>query len=135
MIVGVSILNALISIKPKYVEEIVNNKKKYEYRKNIFKKNIDKVYIYSTAPDKRIVGYFRYSGYLNGSPEEIWKITKEGAGIDEISYYKYFQNRECAYAIKIEKLHIFKESIDPRSTINKFVAPQSYIYLEGDIEE
>lgn len=127
-------MNALISIKPKYVEEIINKNKKYEYRKSIFKKDIDKVYIYSTRPNKQIVGYFKYSGYLNGAPEEIWKITKDFSGIDEISYYKYFNNKECAYAIKIEELHIFKDPIDPKSKINKFVAPQSYIYLEGDIE-
>ena len=58
-------MNALISIKPKYVEEIINKNKKYEYRKSIFKKDIDKVYIYSTRPNKQIVGYFKYSGYLN----------------------------------------------------------------------
>lgn len=127
-------MNALISIKPKYVEKIISKNKKYEYRKNIFKKNIDKIYIYSTSPDKQIVGYFEYSGYLNGTPEEIWRITKGFSGIDEASYYKYFNNKECAYAIKIEKLHIYKEPIDPKSRINKFVAPQSYIYLEGDIE-
>ncbi|EOU1571268.1 hypothetical protein ACHM17_08180 [Clostridium perfringens] len=127
-------MNALISIKPKYVEEIINKNKKYEYRKSIFKKDIDKVYIYSTRPNKQIVGYFKYSGYLNGAPEEIWKITKDFSGIDEISYYKYFNNKKCAYAIKIEELHIFKEPIDPKRKINKFVAPQSYIYLEGDIE-
>ncbi|WP_066675819.1 hypothetical protein [Clostridium septicum] len=127
-------MNALISIKPKYVEEIKSKNKRYEYRKNIFKKDIDKVYIYSTSPNKQIVGYFKYSGCLNGTPEEIWRITKDFSGIDETSYYKYFDNKECAYAIKIERLHIFKEPIDPKSRINKFVAPQSYIYLEGDIE-
>lgn len=127
-------MNALISIKPKYVEEITSKNKKYEYRKNIFKKDINKVYIYSTSPNKEIIGYFKYSGYLKGTPEEIWRITKEFSGIDETSYYNYFDNNECAYAIKIEKLHIFKEPIDPKSRINNFFAPQSYIYLEGDIE-
>ena len=124
-----------MSIKPKYVEQILNENKKFEYRKSIFKRNIDKVYIYSTSPKQQIVGYFKYTGYLDGHPKEIWDITKEVAGIDEISYYEYFNNRECAYAIKIEKVHIFEVPIDPKNKIEKFNAPQSYMYLEGDIEQ
>ncbi|AFQ44901.1 hypothetical protein [Desulfosporosinus meridiei] len=126
-------LNVLISIKPKYVQEILGGKKKYEYRKSIFKREVDKIYIYSTSPDRKIVGYFKFVGYLKEDPEKIWEITKECSGIDKESFKEYFNNKTHAYAIKIEQLYIFHTPIDPHKVLQNFIAPQSYFYLQGDI--
>lgn len=123
----------LISIKPKYVKEIISGKKKYEYRKSIFQKSVEKVYIYSTNPKQQIVGYFKYKGYLEGTPEQVWEITKKFSGIDVKSYNKYFGKSSCAYAIKIEQVYLFKTPIDPKTKFEKFIPPQSYKYLKGDI--
>jgi len=47
-------MNVLLSIKPKYVEKIVNGEKQYEFRKRIFRnKNVRKAFIYSTSPTKK----------------------------------------------------------------------------------
>lgn len=127
--------NVLISIKPKYVDEILNEKKKFEYRKSIFKREIDKIYIYSTSPEQKIVGYFVYTGYYKETPEIIWQNTKKYSGIDEESYYKYFYKRPYAYAIKIEQINAFRKPIDPQKAFQNFLPPQSYIYLEGDLIE
>ena len=51
-------MNVLLSIRPKYVEEIIKGNKRYEFRKSIFKKNVDEVWIYATSPTKKIVGTF-----------------------------------------------------------------------------
>lgn len=126
-------LNLLISIKPKYVKEIINGRKKYEFRKRIFKKNVDKIYIYSTAPDKRIVGYFEYKGYLKDTPKCIWEKTVQFSGITEDEYFKYLYKKEDAYAIEIEQLYVFDIPIDPFEKIIGFVAPQSYKYVDGDL--
>ncbi|OFI05013.1 hypothetical protein CLOACE_19820 [Clostridium acetireducens DSM 10703] len=126
-------LNVIISIKPKYVQQILTGKKKYEYRKCIFKKDIDKIYIYSTSPEQKIVGYFKYAGYIKETPEKIWNETKEFSGIDEKSYYEYFSKNSYAYAIKIEQICVFKVPINPKEKLKKFNPPQSYMYLEGDI--
>ena len=126
-------LNLLISIKPKYVKEIINGIKKYEFRKRIFKKNVDKIYIYSTAPDKRIVGYFEYKGYLKDTPKCIWEKTVQFSGINEEEYFKYFDKKENAYAIVIDQLYLFEIPINPFEKIKDFVAPQSYKYVDGDI--
>lgn len=126
-------LNVLISIKPKYIKEIISGKKKYEYRKSIFRKNVEKVYIYSTSPKQRIIGYFKYKGYLEGTPGQIWEITKKFSGIDIKSYNKYFDKSPCAYAIKIEQVYLFKTPINPKMKFEKFFPPQSYKYLKGDI--
>lgn len=126
-------LNLLISIKPKYVKYIVDGKKRYEYRKCIFKKEIEQIYIYSTSPQKKIIGYFKYTKYLKGHPNDIWDKTKKFAGISKKEYDDYFNNRNIAYAIEIKEFFQFEKSINPIDYIPNFVAPQSYKYLWGDI--
>lgn len=126
-------LNVLISIKPKYVQQILSGNKKFEYRKRIFKKEIDKVYIYSTSPEQKIVGYFQYSGYLSESPEKVWDITNNYSGIGKKEYFEYFKKSSYAYAIKIEQIYEFENPINPKEKFEKFIPPQSYCYLEGDI--
>lgn len=122
-------LNAILSIKPIYVKEIIEGRKRYEYRKRIFKKDIDNVYVYSTHPQKRIVGYFKFNGYIEDTPANIWEKTKEYAGIDKQSYNEYFDGRNLAYAINIHEFHMFREPIDPKIIFGNFTAPQSYKYI------
>ena len=43
-------MKVLLSIKPEFVQEIFTGKKKYEYRKAIFTRSVDKVVVYSTKP-------------------------------------------------------------------------------------
>ena len=57
-------MNVLLSIRPKYVEEIIKGNKRYEFRKSIFKKNVEEVWIYATSPTKKIVGTFSVSFFL-----------------------------------------------------------------------
>ena len=126
-------LNVLISIKPQYVKEILLGNKRYEYRKRMFKKEIDKVYIYSTSPEQKIVGYFKYTHYKVGTPEEIWQETNLFSGINKDAYFEYFKGRKEAYAIQIEEIYEFDKVIDPKEVFQKFTPPQSYMYLKGDI--
>lgn len=127
--------NVLISIKPKYVNEIIKGNKKVEYRKRIFKKDVNKVYIYSSSPEKKIIGYFKYNGYLVGTPKDIWDKTNSIGGIDKKEYFEYFKNKNEAYAVKIDEIVIFKEAIVPQDIFDKFTAPQSYMYLDKHIED
>jgi predicted transcriptional regulator len=128
-------MNVLISIKPKYVAKILSGQKRYEYRKRIFHKKVNRIYIYSSAPQKQIVGFFEYSGYLEGSPEELWERTNNMAGITIEEYKKYFDNNLIAYALKIEKIIIYNIPIDPYSKDKSFRPPQSFKYIEMDIDD
>lgn len=122
-----------MSIKPKYVKEIIRFNKKVEYRKKIFKQDIDKVYIYSSSPEKKIVGYFKFEDYFEGTPELIWEKTKEYSGISKEEYFSYFKNSNKAYAIKIKQLKLFEKKLDPNNKLINFKAPQSYMYIEYDL--
>ena len=54
-------MNVLLSIKPKYVDLILNGEKKYEFRRKIFRNETNKVYVYCTSPVKKNSCLFHYS--------------------------------------------------------------------------
>ena len=130
-------MNVLLSIKPKYVEEIKKGNKKFEFRKSLFSKKyinkVEKIYIYSSSPVKKIVARFFLSVILEDHPKNLWEQCKDFSGIDEIEYFKYFGKKEKGLAIKISELKFFEKPIDPKLLFHNFVAPQSFCYID-DIE-
>ena len=110
-------MNVLLSIKPKYVKQILRGEKKYEFRRSIFRyrEEIKMVYIYSTSPVKRIVGRFTIEEIIEDHPKNLWKSFRDFSGI--------------------EKVEAFKEPIDPKVSTSDFVPPQSFRYFkETEIE-
>lgn len=121
-------MDMLISIHPAYVEKIIAGEKKYEFRKKIPRQKIDRVFVYATNPQRKIVGYFLWNGYMEGCPLDVWARSQEFGGITESEYWKYFLGHNWAYAIVIKKIHLFKEYINPW-IYDSFYPPQSYLYL------
>ena len=127
-------LNIIISVKPKYAAEILSGRKKYEYRKFVFKKAVNKIYVYASSPQKKFIGYFFYDGFIRGTPEYIWKHTGADAGIGESEFFNYYKNTKDAFALIINRFYPFAVFMNPSVVSEKFCAPQSYMYFEGDIE-
>lgn len=120
-------MNAILSIKPKYVEEIAAGRKKFEFRKNFFSRPVEKVYVYATAPISRIVGEFRPALMLAGSPWDIWRFTDYYTGMTKQEFDEYYKGRELAYAILID---FYKKYKHPVCLPKGMRAPQSYCYLD-----
>ena len=56
-------MNIILSIKPKWAELIYSGKKTIEWRKSCPKReNIECVYLYETAPVKKVTGFFVWDG-------------------------------------------------------------------------
>jgi len=126
-------MNVILSIKPKYVDAILDKRKKYEFRRNIFKnKNIDVVYIYSTSPVKQIVGAFTIENIIKDSPENLWNRFKEYSGLDKKEFFDYFGDNKIGFAIEIGRLEKFKNPINPEDIVQGFVPPQSFYYIDED---
>jgi type I restriction enzyme S subunit len=123
-------MNVLLSVKPKYAEEILSGRKKYEFRRSVFKKqNIERVYIYSSSPVSKIVAAFEIEQILKDSPEKIWNLCHKYAGISKKDFFAYFKNSDMAYAIEIGNVDSFPNPIDPRHIIEDFKPPQSFYYV------
>lgn len=57
-------MNIILSIKPKWAELIYSGKKTIEWRKSFpTRENIECVYLYETAPVKKITGFFIWDGF------------------------------------------------------------------------
>jgi type I restriction enzyme, S subunit len=125
-------MDVLLSIKPKYVKSILKGVKRYEFRKTIFKnREINRIYIYSSSPVKKIVGTFEIGGILEDHPVDLWDTVKEYAGIDDRDFFAYFEGKSRAFAIEIQNLLELPDPIDPYETMPGFVPPQSYCYMDG----
>jgi len=128
-------MNIIISVKPKYIAAILADKKKYEYRKSIFKKPVNKIYIYASSPKKKIVGYFFYDGFIQGTPDYVWKQTSAVSGISESEFFDYYKNKDEAFALRINCFYPFAVFLDSSVVSANFCAPQSYMYFEKDITD
>ncbi|MCK9631125.1 MAG: hypothetical protein M0R30_05725 [Methanoregula sp.] len=126
----------LLSIKPKYVRAILDGTKQYEFRKQIFKdESVKTVYIYSTSPQKKIVARFRLGKIVKEYPEYLWEQYCDVSGLSEHEFFEYFSDRDTGYAIRIEGLEPYPEPVDPHTVFERFVAPQSFCYVNYPINQ
>ena len=124
----------LLSIKPQWVEKILNGKKTIEVRKQFPKDYVGWVYIYCTK-DKKYANLINRGGFLTGmvvarfwcdKVEEILNyglarrseimmkelLTKSCLTMNELNEYaphKEYKENDFIYAIHISKLEIFDE--------------------------
>ena len=121
----------LLSIKPKYVKDILSGAKQYEFRKQIFKNESAKmVFIYSSSPQKKIVACFRVGKIVEGHPDYLWEQFWDVSGLSDQEFFEYFSDRDKGYAIRIDDLEPFTEPVDPHTVFERFVAPQSFCYVD-----
>lgn len=126
-------MKVILSIKPQFVEKIVTGEKKFEFRKKMFKQEVESVIIYSTKPVGCFVGEFKIKSVLSGDTKLIWSQTCFSAGITKEYFYDYFQDVGTAYALQIDELIVYDTPIDPADIIPNFKAPQSFCYTKDDI--
>jgi len=126
-------MRVLLSIKPEYAFKIFEGKKKFEFRKIIFKNpNVKTVIVYASSPVQRVIGEFEIDDILTSSPDEIWKITQKYSGISKQFFYDYFADREIAHAIKIKEVTRYDEPLSLKENY-KVSPPQSYLYLKEEL--
>lgn len=73
-------MNVILSIKPEYVSEIIAGRKRFEFRKAVFAKSVEKVYIYASAPISKVVGEF--------DPIDSLSTMASMSGVTWISYVR-----------------------------------------------
>ena len=124
-------MKALLSIKPEFVEEIIEGRKKFEYRKKVFKRSdISSIVVYATKPYGKVVGEFEIETILEENIDKLWSDTKHLSGISEEFFYEYFKDRDSGFAIQIKKFKEYKKHLELSefdSTIK--TAPQSFCYI------
>ena len=76
-----------------------------------------------------MVGEAEIDDILEGSPNEIWEIAKNAAGITKKIFFSYYQGKSTAFAYKLKNVKIYDT---PKSLADYGLkqAPQSYVYVE-----
>lgn len=121
----------LLSVKPEYVERIFDGSKKYEYRKRLANKTVDKILIYSTTPIMKVVGEVQVIETISASPTALWESTKKFAGISREKYRKYFKGCKVACAYQLGQVIRYDQPKE-LSEFNVNLPPQSFIYISTE---
>jgi predicted transcriptional regulator len=128
-------MKVLLSIKPQFAEKIFSREKRFEFRKAAFKNtSVTTVVLYVTRPVALIMGEFDLVGIESGSPESVWERTWQFAGISRDFFDSYYQGRSEAVALAIGKVRKFKRDIIPDVVMPNFYPPQSYMYIDDNLQ-
>lgn len=117
----------IISIHKKYSDQLFNGTKNYEFRKSIPKKPITSLLVYEARGCGMIVGELGIDKVLAGTPQEIWKLTKDSSGIKEEDFFRYFSGRDKAFAYVIGS----RNKYEVPKNLEEFgvnYPPQNYIW-------
>ena len=118
----------LLSINPEYVDKIFAGSKKFEYRKRLAARTVDRILIYSTAPIMKVVGEVEVVETISASPTALWECTKRFAGISREKYRKYFKGCKVAHAYHLGQIIQYCQPKE-LSEFNVNLPPQSFIYI------
>ncbi|MEC8328150.1 MAG: ASCH domain-containing protein [Pseudomonadota bacterium] len=123
-------MKVLLSIKPEFVDKILEGTKKFEFRKNCFKRDgVKTVVVYSTMPVGKVVGEFDIEDIISEHPELLWNRTKKAAGISKQFFDEYYLGREKGTAIKVGNVVRYERPLCLSELGDNITAPQSYRYL------
>jgi predicted transcriptional regulator len=123
----------LMSIKPKYAEQIMQGSKTVELRRvapNLNKSAV--ILIYESTPVKAITGYAFITGITKLSPSEAWTRYAGKAQISKHDFDEYYQGTDQAFVIHLKEAVRLLEPISLADLRNERILsnpPQSYRYL------
>lgn len=126
--------SVLLSIKPEHAQKILSHEKRMEFRKKIWSKDTDIIYLYASHPIQRLVGALKAFSILFERKEQLWLFGQDLGGITKKQFDAYFQNHSHGYGIHICSLDSFEKQIDPKAIDPDFKAPQNFMYLRKEFE-
>lgn len=84
------------------------------------------------APVSLVVAEVALVGVLEGTPEEVWKLTCGHGGISEEAFFGYFAGRPRAFALALGGVSL----LDPPRRLADYglkAAPQSFAYVPAGV--
>lgn len=123
-------MKILLSIRPEYVDKILDGSKRFEYRKRLYRDpDVTSIVIYATKPIGKVVGEFLIKETHTAHPDDLWESTKDYSGISKGFFDQYFEGRDVAYAIEVERVIKYQKPRPIESIIPSGVPPQSFTYI------
>jgi predicted transcriptional regulator len=128
--------HSLASIKPKYVDLLLNGIKTVELRRRrIHLPPGCILWVYSTLPKGRIVAAASVARVYHGTPNMVWSRFKDRAGISRTEYNAYTKNAALVTAIDLARIVPLQRPVplsEMRLHNRSFHPPQSIVFIQGD---
>ncbi|NIA71206.1 ASCH domain-containing protein [Pelagibius litoralis] len=122
---------ALISIRPEYVEAIIEGRKTVEFRRrNLKLAPNSRLWIYSTLPTAAVTAVAVVTGVDSGAVNAIWRRHGKRGSIGKADFNRYFLGVDRAFAIEIKCVSVLSNGIDLsslRTVVDGFQPPQTYV--------
>lgn len=126
---------ALISIRPRYAHAILDGRKTVEFRKRRLAEDVTHVVIYSTRPDRAVIGFFRVGGQETLPPNALWDEFQDEGEITQDDFFDYYRGYSHGTVIKVERVTRLPQELSLSRDLGIKAPPQSFRYLSQDTFE
>ncbi|MHB8792895.1 MAG: ASCH domain-containing protein [Thermoleophilia bacterium] len=128
--------NAIISLKPRYVDKILAGEKTVELRRRTVRLQMGtRLWIYATMPVGALLAVSEITNVFVGSPEEIWKKYKSRMGITKEEFDRYVKGCMNVTAIELSSIRRIENSLTLsllRAKFAQFHPPQFFKAVQND---
>jgi predicted transcriptional regulator/DNA-binding XRE family transcriptional regulator len=126
--------DVVLSIRPEYSHKIIEGKKTVELRRR-FPLSAPRgtlAYIYSTSPERAMVGRAEITDVVKLPVSHIWKKYSSSAFIDKADFDAYFQGLSEGFALKFANAKPLPRQLDLSELRERFgfEPPQSFLYAK-----
>ncbi|QIA53151.1 hypothetical protein GW574_12830 [Pantoea agglomerans] len=130
----------LLSVKPKYIKEILSGNKIIELRKRVGRSFLpdSEIYLYSSSPVKALVAkaHIKCVEKIDMySVKERKPYILHAACITEDDFDAYFKGSEFVFLIYLIKVNVFKNPLFLKELREiGFIPPQSFCYVNERLD-
>ena len=122
----------LLPIFPQYANAIMEGRKKIEFRKKNIPTNIEFVVIYSTKPEKKVIGLFKVETITKAHPKILWDNFKDIGCVKKEFLFDYYDGHDQGVAIHVGRTYEFSQPFNLSDLNDNLNPPQSFRYLKND---
>ena len=113
----------ILSIKPKYADLILAEKKTVEFRRVWAAEFVNTIVIYASAPVQKIVGVVEVSEVVTERPSKLWDYSRtRGGGLTRAELSAYMKGKTRGFAILLGEVVRFDGGIVPSRLIEIGIA-------------
>jgi predicted transcriptional regulator len=126
----------LLAIHPRFARMILRGEKTVELRRRAPNRPAGYwIALYSTSPEKALIGLVRAAEVLIDTPEALWQLVKDGCGVGKDDYRRYYSGANRAVGIRLSDPIEFVEPLhldNLRCFWPRFTPPRSFAYLGNE---
>ena len=120
---------ALVSIHPRYVDEILHGQKRFEFRRRPFARDVSVLLIYATRPVGLVMGHATVRRVIVDCVDALWEECSMRGGIAREEYDRYFAGANQGVAVELDTVCAWEAGLPIGSMVPDMKPPQSFAYV------